>query len=484
MKIKLLTTTWSHNEKFEIEKTTLFKSFKKFNPELEIFHHHFNRGHFWKEESEFAEKYGRESEYLLYKIYLWRDIVRELDTDYIIFADANDVVCLSSVTSLIYEFDLGNFIIVGHEKNQWPTPQTKKTWQNYIDYNIYDSQEKKFLNSGMILAKKEKYVGMLDSMVNNVMSKQIKNFTNDQGVFTYYYNTGVFPKIKLDYSNKFVVNTFSRSCDEYYLENGRLISKKNSTSPVFIHDNGWNHGSPRFVNHFELKRYFVDSYATIKNNSKKTDVINPKHKEYLLKLRDVDNFNPSVIYDVGACVNHWNAIAKEVWPNARYVLFEAMEESEDLFLESNDYYEIGVLSDVDNKEVTFYKNVDWPGGNSYYMENPEYSSMANQLFGNPSNQFTRKTKTLNSVVKRRGFPLPELLKIDVQGCEVDILRGSSEILKNVKHLIVELQHVQYNIGASLMNESIPIIESMGFELVTPRFSDSSHADADYHFKKI
>ena len=75
------------------------------------------------------------------------------------------------------------------------------------------------------------------------------------------------------------------------------------------------------------------------------------------------------------------------------------------------------------------------------------------------------------------------LKIDVQGCEVDILRGSTDILQHVEHLIVELQHVEYNLGAQLAHESIPIIESLGFELITPKFSLSSHADADYHFKR-
>lgn len=482
MNIKVITVTWSHNENYEIEKTTLYRSFKKFNPHKDIIHHHFNRGHYWREESEFAQRFGRESEYLLYKIHLWRDIVRDIDADYIIFCDANDVVCLAPVDELISQFDLDNHIIAGHEKNLWPTPEAKQTWPDYNDYGIYDTEERKFLNSGMILAKKDMYVNMLDSMVDNVMSKGINTFNNDQGVYTYYYNTGVLPKIKLDYSNKFVVNTFSRSHDEYYLENGRLISKKNGTSPIFVHDNGWNHGSPKFLNHFELKRYFVDSYPRLKDISKDRP-ISQTHQDYLFRLRDEFGFTPSVVYDVGACVNHWNTIAKEVWPSASYFLFEAMEESEDIFMEGSHPYEIAVLSDVDDKEVTFFKNVTFPGGNSYYMENPEHSSMANVLFNNPSNQFKRNTKTLDTVMKRRGFPLPDLLKIDVQGCEIDILKGSSEILKNVKHLIVELQHVEYNIGANLSHESIPIIESMGFELVTPKFSLSSHADADYHFKR-
>jgi FkbM family methyltransferase len=323
---------------------------------------------------------------------------------------------------------------------------------------------------------------MLQSIIDNVLSTNINTFSNDQGVFTYYYNMNCEPKIKLDYNNTFVVNTYSRSHDEYYMNNNLMVSKKSGVTPCFVHDNGWNHGSPKYHNHFELKRLYSETYPHLKKISKDRP-INETHKDYLIKLRDEFGFIPRVIYDVGACVMCWTTVAKEVWPNSEYYLFEAMEEAEELYQESNHKYHIGVFSDIDNKEVTFYKNVTFPSGNSYYMENPKQSSMAEVLFTNPSNQFKRKTITLDTVRRMKNFQYPDLLKIDVQGCEVDILKGSTDILKNVKHLIVELQHVEYNIGAQLSEDSIPIIESMGFELITPKFSLSSHADADYHFKK-
>ena len=115
------------------------------------------------------------------------------------------------------------------------------------------------------------------------------------------------------------------------------------------------------------------------------------------------------------------------------------------------------------------------------MENQEFSPVANHLFAGNENQFPRKMETLRSVVHKKNFPKPDLLKIDVQGCEIDILQGAGDLLRDTKHLIVELQHVQYNIGAITTTESIPIIESMGFKLVSEKFSLSSHADADYHF---
>ena len=482
-KISLVTTTWNYSNTFDIQKTSIYRSFKKFNPQHNFVHYHFNRGHYHTQETEFAKRFGPESEYILYKIVMLRQKLEQLDTEYIIFCDANDVVCMGNVDQLPRIFNLENEIIVGAEKNQWPTVDVKKTWEThgFVDYSGFDVENNHYLNSGTILSKKSNFITMLKSMEDNILSKNINNFRNDQGVYTWYYTAKLYPQIKLDYNTSFSVNTFGRAYDEYYLNpEKKLVSKSNGTAPYFTHDNGWNHGSPKYINHFELRRIYSDSYPHLKNISNNRP-INQVHQDYLKKLRDEYNFFPKVIWDVGACVLHWTTIAREVWPNSEYVLFEAMEESEELFVETPHQYAIGVFGEEDNKEVTFYKNVNFPGGNSYYMENPQHSSMANALFANPANQFVRKTISLDTIQKMRNFKMPDLLKLDVQGCEIDILKGSRNVLSHVKHLIVELQHLNYNIGAKTCEESIPIIESMGFKLVTPKFSLSSHADADYHF---
>jgi FkbM family methyltransferase len=483
MNIKLVTVTWNNLDNFDIEKTSLYQSFKKFNPTIPIEHFHFNRGHYHKKEQEFSVKYGVESEYLLYKIELLLEKLKTINSDYVIFSDASDVTCMRSVDYLLEMFDLNNYIIAGCEKNMWPPQDRKNTWENYIDYDEYHKTSRIFLNSGLILSRTDNFIKMLSVMLQNIFTTGIKSFSNDQGVYTYYYTMNFTPTIKLDISNIFALNTFSRSVDEFYKnEQHKLVSRNTGIIPCFVHDNGWNHGSPKYHNHFELKRLYSQSYPHLKNISKQNPIAQT-HRDYLINLKERHEFVPKVIYDIGACVLHWTTLAKEVWPDAQYVLFDAMEESEELFQETNYPYYIGVLSDVDDKEVTFYKNTTFPGGNSYYMENPLHSSMATTLFENPGNQFKRKTITLDTVRKLKNLPYPDLLKIDVQGCEIDILRGATDILQHVNHLIVELQHVEYNIGANLCDTSIPIIESMGFELVTPKFSLSSHADADYHFRK-
>lgn len=212
------------------------------------------------------------------------------------------------------------------------------------------------------------------------------------------------------------------------------------------------------------------------HNLSLNDCLPVNHFNYLKKLKE-SGFEPKVIYDIGSCVLHWTKKAKQLWPNAKYILFDAFREAE--FLYSDYEYHMGVLTDKDNHELKFYKNIHSPGGNSYYRE----LGFDNGRFF-PENKYCVEIgMTLDTIVKTRGFPLPDLVKIDVQGAEKDIISGGVNTVSNATHLICEMQHVNYNDGAPKVSETKPYIESLGWECVAPRLQDNG-PDADYGFKNI
>jgi hypothetical protein len=88
--------------------------------------------------------------------------------------------------------------------------------------------------------------------------------------------------------------------------------------------------------------------------------------------------------------------------------------------------------------------------------------------------------TLDSVVQQKNFQMPDLIKIDVQGCELDILKGGINSINHAKYLIIELQHVQYNRGAPLEDVTIKYLNDNGWEIVEAKFVDNG-PDADYLF---
>lgn len=213
--------------------------------------------------------------------------------------------------------------------------------------------------------------------------------------------------------------------------------------------------------------------------SRGTPIPNP-HYQYLLSLQN-QGVNPKVVFDVGACVLHWTNLAKRFWPNAQYYAFEAMQQSATIFEENNIEYQIGLLSDQDGKDVVFYQNTRDPGGNSYYKENSEINKQADVYF-NDSHKIIKKSMTIDSIVERRNFPQPDLIKMDVQGAELDVLKGSLKTLEHCQDLILELQKVEYNKGAPLCDEVIAYVESLGFKMKSGPFCDNG-PDGDYHFSR-
>jgi len=204
------------------------------------------------------------------------------------------------------------------------------------------------------------------------------------------------------------------------------------------------------------------------------------HKQYLKKIKEKFNFYPKVAYDIGSCAMHWTDEAIEIWPDAKIILFDAIDMFEKLYSKQSYDYHLGVLSNESNKIVKFYQNDEWFGGNSYYRENPKYSPPAEYLYDD-SKIIELSTITLDDVVKNRSFSAPDLIKIDVQGAELDVLMGATESLKTCEHLLIELRDVEYNIGSPERDVVIDYLASQGFKNMG-MFSDNG-PDGDYHFMR-
>lgn len=219
----------------------------------------------------------------------------------------------------------------------------------------------------------------------------------------------------------------------------------------------------------------IEEYKNEYRKKSKENYIPKNHIDYLKKLKN-DGFEPKVIYDIGSCFLHWTKIAKSLWPNSIIICFEAFDALEFLYKEENVKYFIDILSDEDNKEIKFYVNYEKNTGNSYYKENNN--------FVYPEDNFqTKKTRKLDSIVKEHNLPLPDFIKIDVQGSEIDVLNGSLNTIKNAKRMVIELQSDNYNLNAPKVDTSLPYIERLGWKCCDPLFQNNG-SDGDYGFINI
>ena len=90
--------------------------------------------------------------------------------------------------------------------------------------------------------------------------------------------------------------------------------------------------------------------------STKINVIPKDHIDYLISLKK-SGFEPKVIYDIGCCVLHWSKVAKQIWPDAEIILFDAFDDAEFLYQASGHKYHIGVLGEIDGKIIKFQNSI-------------------------------------------------------------------------------------------------------------------------------
>jgi len=104
----------------------------------------------------------------------------------------------------------------------------------------------------------------------------------------------------------------------------------------------------------------------------------------------------------------------------------------------------------------------------------------------PSSNYDTVSFSSNEIVEMRtldsfNFSGYNFLNIDVQGYELEVLKGSSETLKNVDYIICEinketpLKKMDY-IGASNVNDVISFLNQFGFELVEEDWTGVSWGD--------
>jgi hypothetical protein len=264
MKTELIIVTWNNADSADVSEQKLCKSFKFFNPERKIHQIHFNRGRFHDLEIQFEKNFGCQYEFILYRMFLLRYKLRELDMENIVLCDTGDVTCMGNINEIPNSLDLNEYVFFGMERNQWPTDRAKEKWNDYKDYSGFDRLNNCFLNAGTILAKRETHIELLEKCVNMVLPRMVHSTRefcagDDQAAFTYYYNNfnqEDGSKIKLDYSNVFSTNTYKTSPEDYVMKDKRIYSKQTGIAPLFIHDNGWDHGSPRIHDYFKLDEIY------------------------------------------------------------------------------------------------------------------------------------------------------------------------------------------------------------------------------------
>jgi len=164
----------------------------------------------------------------------------------------------------------------------------------------------------------------------------------------------------------------------------------------------------------------------------------------------------AVVYDIGAHKGRWARQMQRLMPGARLILFEANPAHKADLIETGFEHYIGVLSQSNGAEVSFFSRQDdagSTGGSAYKEKTPQYRDIKPARW---------PTRTLASLVAEKGLPVPDLVKLDTQGAEIDVIAGGRELIAQAKYVLVELPVVEYNSGAPSFDSYMSVMKELEF----------------------
>jgi len=187
-------------------------------------------------------------------------------------------------------------------------------------------------------------------------------------------------------------------------------------------------------------------------------------KGALERLRDNCGFNATEILDVGANMGLWSkTMQSEVFPTASMYLVEGNEYHRSSLTKLGFSFTISLVGSRSGP-VLFHKLKEsaskaFSGASIYRETTAEFNGAAKTEMINAT------ITTIDNLLVALKWPTEfQLVKMDIQGAEVDAIKGGWRALAKTQVLFTEASLMEYNAGSPGMLELHSLLWRRGFEL--------------------
>lgn len=159
-----------------------------------------------------------------------------------------------------------------------------------------------------------------------------------------------------------------------------------------------------------------------------------RHLDMPTRLRHLTTlgFNPAVIFDIGAARGEWARMAHEIFPKSRIVSFEP-NKREQPSLEK-------VQAEIPNFDFKLGFLGPKRDTVTYSDENTQTSLLSD---AKSSGNATAEMYVLDEMIASGEIPRPDFMKLDVQGFELEVLKGAENALKAGPALLLEVSFIDF-----------------------------------------
>lgn len=206
-------------------------------------------------------------------------------------------------------------------------------------------------------------------------------------------------------------------------------------------------------------------------------------RPFLEFVRDL-GFDPSFVVDVGANRGRWTETAKEVFPRAEFLLVEPQPEMraplDELCarLDGVRWLEVAAGAREETRLQTIWEDLE----GSSFRPSPDPERLAR------GTQRPAPVRRLDDLLAEAGGRLPDLVKLDIQGFELEALEGASSLFGHTELFVLETSLYRFLEGLPLVREVTDFLAERGYEIYDVagyirRPSDGALGQLDLAFAK-
>lgn len=166
---------------------------------------------------------------------------------------------------------------------------------------------------------------------------------------------------------------------------------------------------------------------------------------------------PATVIDVGAAYGTFTLRCHRIFPKARYILIEPLQEYGPHLervtktIPKSEY--VVSAAAARQGEVSINVHPDLAGSSMYFeKEDSDVNGVPRRLMAD----------TIDNFCENRNAVGPYLIKADVQGGELEVLSGAKRVLKETEYAILEVSLFQFFIGGPQFYEVVHYMKSCGF----------------------
>jgi FkbM family methyltransferase len=177
------------------------------------------------------------------------------------------------------------------------------------------------------------------------------------------------------------------------------------------------------------------------------------------------NLECECVLDIGANRGQFALISRKVFPLAKIYSFEPLEEPAQIFQKifNNEPNVILYPFAIGREKTTATIHITKDDDSSSMLP---ITKMQSDMFPGAAEKDTRQVMIypLSELIDPASIPSASLLKIDVQGFELDVLQGCEDILQKFSHLYIECSFIELYEGQALAHQIIAWLEERNFGL--------------------